>query len=51
MGPGDLGGAIADYDRLIELTAHFAEAYTNRGNARQARGEIDEPIATSPNRS
>jgi lipoprotein NlpI len=42
---GDLEGAIADYNRAIELDPKFGAAYSNRGNAKQAKGDLDGAIA------
>ena len=41
----DLQGAIADYDRAIEINPRFAEAYSNRGNARLDGRDLDGSIA------
>jgi tetratricopeptide (TPR) repeat protein len=42
---GDLAGAIADYDRAIELDPRLAFAYRNRGNARLKKGDLAGAIA------
>ena len=42
---GDLQGAIADYERAIEINPQFVGAYSNRGNARQDIGDLDGSIA------
>ena len=42
---GDLDGAIADYNRAIELNPKYASAYYNRGNAKEAKGDLDGAIA------
>ena len=42
---GDINGAIADYDRALELDPKSAQAHNNRGAARQAKGEIDSAMA------
>ena len=42
---GDFDGAIADYNRAIELDPRYAAAYSNRGNAKQANGDLDGAIA------
>jgi lipoprotein NlpI len=42
---GDFEGAIADYNRAIELDPKYAAAYSNRGNAKQAKGDLDGAIA------
>jgi tetratricopeptide (TPR) repeat protein len=42
---GDIGGAIADYDRAIALDANFLHAYNNRGAVYQKTGDFDRAIA------
>ena len=42
---GDLDGAIADYNRAIELDPKLAIAYNNRGNAEKAKGDLSGAIA------
>jgi tetratricopeptide (TPR) repeat protein len=42
---GDFDGAIADYDKAIELNPGFASAYGNRGDAKKAKGEFDSAIS------
>ncbi len=42
---GDLDGAIADYNRAIELNPKDARAYNNRGIAKRAKGDLDGAIA------
>jgi len=42
---GDLDGAIADYDRAIELNPKYARAYNSRGNAKDDKGDSDGAIA------
>jgi len=42
---GDLDGAIADFNRKIELNPKDARAYYNRGIAKQAKGDLDGAIA------
>jgi len=41
---GDLGGAISDYDRALEINPQDAIAYCNRGLARGAKGDHDGAI-------
>ncbi|HWB59315.1 MAG TPA: tetratricopeptide repeat protein, partial [Chthoniobacteraceae bacterium] len=36
---GDHDGAIADYDRAIELDSKFADAYYDRALAKKAKGD------------
>ena len=42
---GDFDGAIADYNRVIELDPKFAVAYNNRGNAELEKGNLDAATA------
>ena len=42
---GDLNGAIADYNKAIELAPNDAEIYYNRGNGLVAAGQYQEAIA------
>ena len=42
---GDHDGAIADYNRAIELDPKQPRAYMNRGFAKQANGDVDGAIA------
>src|SRR5712691_1010238 len=42
---GDIAGAIADYDRALNVDPRFAEAYFNRGKAKRAQGDLDGAIS------
>ncbi len=42
---GDYDGAIADYNRAIELNPKYASAYNNRGNAKSNKRDYDGAIA------
>ena len=42
---GDLDGAIADYNRAVELNPKDTAAYYNRGVAKQTRGDLDGAFA------
>src|SRR4029077_18844208 len=42
---GDYDGAIADFNRAIELDPKLAIFYTNRGLAKEAKGDLDGAIA------
>ena len=44
---GDLDGAIADYDRAIQLAPKDAAIYNNRGLAKQEKGDLDAAIVDS----
>src|SRR5439155_94389 len=41
---GDLDGAIADYDRAIQLDPKDAAIYNNRGLAKQEKGDLEAAI-------
>ncbi len=42
---GDFDGAIADYDRALELDPQVAGTFNNRGFARYSKGDIDGALA------
>jgi tetratricopeptide (TPR) repeat protein len=42
---GDVGGAIADYDRAIELDPKFVDAYNDRASAREIKGDLTGALA------
>jgi tetratricopeptide (TPR) repeat protein len=42
---GDPAGAVPDFDRAIQLAPSYAEAYSNRGEARRALGDFTGAIA------
>jgi Flp pilus assembly protein TadD len=42
---GDLDRAISDYDKVIELSPHSAEAFYNRGIAYTTKGDPENAIA------
>jgi len=42
---GDLDGALADYNRAIELNPHDATPYNNRGLVKMAKGNLDGALA------
>jgi ribose transport system substrate-binding protein len=42
---GDLEGAVADYDRVIQLDPKLAEAYISRADAKNRQGNLDGAIA------
>lgn len=42
---GDLPGAIADYNKAIEINPNHADAYNNRGNTRYKLGDQQRAIA------
>src|SRR4029077_19634179 len=41
----DADGALADYNRAIELDPKNASAFNNRGNIKKAEGDLDGAIA------
>jgi tetratricopeptide (TPR) repeat protein len=45
MSAGDFAGAIADYDRALEISPNYARGYIDRGDARKAKGEYDAAVA------
>lgn len=42
---GDLDGAIADYNRAIQLNPQDADTYVNRGIAYEKKGEMKKAAA------
>ena len=42
---GDLDGALADYDRAIEINPHDAAVYNNRGLVKIAKGDLNGALA------
>ena len=44
-GKGDADGAIADFNKAIEIDPKSAEAYYDRGNLRRAKSDLDGAIA------
>lgn len=42
---GDTEGAIADFNKAIEMNPRMTEAHLNRGKARRAKGNLDGAIA------
>ena len=42
---GDFNAAIADFNRAIELNPKDAVAYSNRGNTKRDKGDLDGAIA------
>ena len=47
FGRNDIVGAIAEYQRAIDVDPNYAEAYLNRGKARRAAGDLDGAAGTS----
>ena len=45
MGPGSYREAIARFDRALQISPRFAEAYLGRGSAHQIVGETDSALA------
>ena len=41
---GDSQGAVADYDKAIQLAPQFADAYYNRGHAKRDLGDFQDAI-------
>jgi len=41
---GDTDGALAEFNKAIELSPQMAEAHLNRGKARRAKGDLDGAI-------
>jgi tetratricopeptide (TPR) repeat protein len=44
FGKGDTNGALADFDRALELEPDLADAHLLRGKARRAKGNLDGAI-------
>ena len=42
---GDLDGALADYDKAIELNPDYVVAYNNRGFTKSKKGDLDGALA------
>lgn len=42
---GDLGGALEDYDKAIELKPDYADAYLNRGYLHRTEGSYDKALS------
>jgi tetratricopeptide (TPR) repeat protein len=42
---GDMGGAMADYTKAIELKPDYAKAYSNRGLVKRGKGDMDGALA------
>ena len=38
---GDLDGAIADYNQAIKFNPKFAVPYSNRGNVKLKKGDLN----------
>jgi len=41
---GDLDGALADFNKVIEMKPDAVGAYNNRGHVKQAKGDFDGAI-------
>jgi tetratricopeptide (TPR) repeat protein len=44
---GDLKGAIADFDKAIEIAPQFSAAYTARGSAKSQQGDFEGAMGDS----
>jgi tetratricopeptide (TPR) repeat protein len=42
---GDLDGAVADFNKAIEINPKFTTAYNNRGRANYKKGDLDAALA------
>ena len=42
---GDLDGALADFNKAIELKPDYVNAYDARGNVRSKKGDLDGALA------
>jgi tetratricopeptide (TPR) repeat protein len=45
MGEGDVDGALASYERALQLNPRFAEGYLSRGSAREKKGDLEGGLA------